>query len=415
MALSLPSVSFVLYKSKVLSTGDHPVMLRVAYRANRKYYAIDRLKAKTDEWIKQDSKKGIPASFKGSKMIEKNKKLRQWEVRVANALDQFDPVKNPFSFNQFENFLFATQSKNSVYSLFEECIKSFGELNMFASRDSYKETLNRIKEFRKNQFKINEAKDISFIDLNLKFIEDFEKYYLKKGYQTSSIAVHLRGIRAVFNRAIKRGYIDQNHYPFKHFMVKIPKAKKNRSLEKDEIKLLHNYKCKPWSKEWHAINLFLFSYYTYGMNLGDMLELRWGIEINKDRILYQRNKTGTSIDIKIKQEAAEILEKYRMEHTDYAFPFYEEKITPSVKRSRNKNLQKVINKQIKIVFKNLGVPMANQITFYWARHTFTNVLLKSKVHPKIIQEMLGHQTIKTTEVYMDRVRTSDVDSMNDML
>lgn len=415
MKLLLPTVSFILFTSKKLTDGDHPVMLRTVYRGERRYYAIEKLRAKPEEWIKAENKNGIPASFKGLKSAEKNKKLRQWEVKVANALEQFDPVKNPFSFHQFENLLFATKSKNSVYSLFEECIQSFHRQNKFSSRDSYKETLNRIKEFRKNTGQISETTDLSFVDLDLEFLERYREYYIAKGYQDSSLAVHLRIIRAVYNHALRHKFVDPSQYPFKHFKIKTPKPKRNRSLEKSDIHKLLHYKCKPWSDEWNAVNLFLFSYYCHGMNLGDMLNLKWNVEIGKERIIYQRNKTTVSLTVKLANENVRILSLYKTEHTGYAFPFYEEGIPESTKRSRRLNLLKRINKNIKIVCKKLDIPLAERVTFYWARHTFTNVLIKENGHPKLIQGALGHLSFKTTDAYTNRVKTSEIDSIQSLL
>lgn len=37
MKRSLPTVSVILYKSKTLANGEHPIMLRLCYNGQRKY------------------------------------------------------------------------------------------------------------------------------------------------------------------------------------------------------------------------------------------------------------------------------------------------------------------------------------------------------------------------------------------
>ena len=40
MKRNLPSISAILYTSKTLANGEHPIMLRVSYNGQRKYKSL---------------------------------------------------------------------------------------------------------------------------------------------------------------------------------------------------------------------------------------------------------------------------------------------------------------------------------------------------------------------------------------
>ena len=66
-----------------------------------------------------------------------------------------------------------------------------------------------------------------------------------------------------------------------------------------------------------------------------------------------------------------------------------------------------INQELKIFAKELNIKA--EVTTYVARHSFATILKKSGVNIGIISEALGHQDIKTTQVYLSRFDNEQVD------
>lgn len=50
-----------------------------------------------------------------------------------------------------------------------------------------------------------------------------------------------------------------------------------------------------------------------------------------------------------------------------------------------------------------------KINFYTARHTFATISLKNGVHVSKIKQALGHQSIKTTESYLEDFKDHEID------
>jgi len=61
---------------------------------------------------------------------------------------------------------------------------------------------------------------------------------------------------------------------------------------------------------------------------------------------------------------------------------------------------KNVNKDLTEIGKIAKIPNPDQITFYVARHTFATVLKDSGHSVEMIKELLGHEDIKTTQIYL---------------
>ena len=70
---------------------------------------------------------------------------------------------------------------------------------------------------------------------------------------------------------------------------------------------------------------------------------------------------------------------------------------------------KKINKDIREIAQEIGLPQAGQITFYWARHTYATTLKRSGIPTAVISEALGHSSEATTKAYLDKFEQPEID------
>ena len=125
-----------------------------------------------------------------------------------------------------------------------------------------------------------------------------------------------------------------------------------------------------------ARDIFLFSYYTAGINFTDMATLRY-CDIVDGRIYYSRHKTQKLLSFQLVPNAMQIIEKYsKANHAqeDYIFPILnrsKHKTARQIFNRTHKALRKV-NRELKTLGEQIGVEMP--LTTYVARHAFATVL-----------------------------------------
>lgn len=203
-----------------------------------------------------------------------------------------------------------------------------------------------------------------------------------------------------FTQAVKWNMISRNPIP----LVKKPSlSRKNTKMKtwtvEDQRKFLDYAKDGP--KLYYVIFLLAL---TSGMRKGELLGLIWddvdtkkGIVSIKRTIVYAQRKlylkdmpkTESAIrTIQLPEPTIKVMKQWKLEcpanELNILFP------SPKTKGILYPNS---LDKQLAKTIKGAGVP---EITMHGLRHTFATTLLGSNVNPKIVQEMLGHATIKTT-------------------
>jgi integrase len=394
-----PTVKIILRKDKVLASGKYPIMLRVTFNRKPKYYVLkgenNTLSCELHKWNKDIGR------FNRDK--KSNQFLDQYELKANEVLRQLE--HSDFSFKAFESRYFKKYDSQSIISFFNHLIGKLKAENRLSSASSYRDTRNRLSEFKP---------DLSFQDIDLRFLESFERHLHDKGNSTNSIGIYMRTLRAVYNKAITEEIINDVNYPFKKYKIKTGNPPK-RALSKEDIVKLMNSKQKKNSRKWHSLNYFIFSYLTRGMNFKDMVLLKWNDNILGDRIVYIRAKTANtkkSLDpniIKIEPEIQDILNRYPKAN-DFVFPILEPELPASTVRHRIKNRLKRLSKDLSEIATELEINHAEKITFYWARHTYATTLKRSGISTAVISEALGHNSEATTKAYLDKFEQTEIDN-----
>ncbi|MDO3626776.1 site-specific integrase [Mucilaginibacter sp. BT774] len=152
-------------------------------------------------------------------------------------------------------------------------------------------------------------------------------------------------------------------------------------------------------------NYFLFSYYCRGINFTDLANLKWS-NIRDGFINYVRAKTKEEFDFKLHPEAIKILEYYRhMEGNSdagYVFPIlYKRHGTVRSQRDRKQKILKRVNQDLKTMAEKAEIQ--KNLTTYVARHSYASALRTKGISKEDIGKSLGHDSIKTTETYLDEI------------
>ncbi len=129
---------------------------------------------------------------------------------------------------------------------------------------------------------------------------------------------------------------------------------------------------------------------------------------------YKRAKTGEDFRFKLHALAIEMLEYYRNlegnSDAGYIFPIlYKRHVTAASIRDRKKKILKRVNADIKELAKSVGIEKT--VTTYVARHSYATILRTSGVSKEIIGQSLGHDSLKTTDIYLDDIGDPVLDEL----
>ena len=246
-----------------------------------------------------------------------------------------------------------------------------------STKENLLTTITVLQEFRPG---------LDFKDITYTLLRDFEVHLKEKGNSVNTIAKHLRQLRTLVNEAINQGYIPSDAYPFRKFKIKQEKGRKE-FLTPDELRKLENLQVSD-KRLRHVLDAFLFCCYT-GLRYSDFCQLTPEniIRVNGKRWLYFKSvKTDVEIRLPLhllfEGKALAVLERYDIV-TDFA------KIGPN--SEANKYLVQLA----------ALARIRKHITYHTARHTCATLLVHQGVPITTVQKLLGHTSVRTTEVYSE--------------
>lgn len=117
-----------------------------------------------------------------------------------------------------------------------------------------------------------QCKDVALSEIDSDLMQLYEAYLHGKGAVRNSSSFYMRIFRAVYNRALEKGLINQCN-PFRHVYTGVDKTVK-RAVPLSAIKRIKNMNLSLQPNLEFARDMFLFSFYTRGMAFVDMAYLK---------------------------------------------------------------------------------------------------------------------------------------------
>lgn len=325
-------------------------------------------------------------------------KPEHWDKRTSQVIGH--PQANDLNSMLFEFVLYLQGIELALWkrgvpatlSLLKDAMKKNRPINItfpiFAKeyvqhsdrRESTKEnlftTITVLQEFRPG---------LDFKDITYAFLKDFEVYLREKGNGINTVAKHLRQLRTLVNEAINQGYIHADAYPFRKFKIKQEKGR-HEFLTPDELKKLENLEVHDLKLR-HVLDAFLFCCYV-GLRFSDFCQLTPSnfIRVNGKRWLHFKSiKTGIELRLPLhllfEGKALAILDRYCI--TEFA--------------SLGSNSE--VNKALSVITSMARIK--KHVTYHTARHTCATLLIHQGVPITTVQKLLGHTSVKTTEIYSE--------------
>ncbi|MBR4491817.1 MAG: site-specific integrase [Bacteroidales bacterium] len=289
-------------------------------------------------------------------------------------------------------------------SLFQFMRMRIGELRMgqkYRTAETYTTAMNSFRRFLG-------GKDIHFRRLTQECICKYESWLLSEGIRRNTTSFYMRILRAVYNQAVDRGYAKKADI-FKHVYTGVDKTGK-RAIDLETIRIIKRLDLSSDSRLAFARDMFLFSLYTRGMSFVDMAFLRRS-DLRGGELSYARSKTGQRLKIRWEDCMQEIVDWYPANTNGFLLPIISKPGTNF--RSQYRNTLFKVNSGLRTISEMIG--LGTPITTYVARHTWASVAYSQNVPISVISEGLGHDSERTTRIYLSTVGTDRVDRANNLI
>lgn len=254
--------------------------------------------------------------------------------------------------------------------------------------------------------------DFGLHDITYDFLIDLKIKLAAIPNNPTTVQKAIRYVRDIYSYAAKNKAIDPNPELFRQVkIVAVPKEKEK--LTKEEVEKLYLGRNKLSGNERLACDMFLFSYYTFGMRFKNIYLFKKDL-IDDDRITYSMAKNNKRMHIRLHARLNKIISGYIVSDSEYLFPlkqrvFKTQKEEYLAISSRNT----ILNKYLKFVALKLEIP--KHIHIHLARHTFADNLRKAGADAITTMNAMAHSDISTTQKYFSSIDQEGLDSVVDLL
>lgn len=271
----------------------------------------------------------------------------------------------------------ALQSQSKEAGLFEDLKKEL------VSRKYSPRTIKAYLHYNENFLGYVKKKSLEVTNDN---IREYLFYLAEKDRSASTLNIAINALKFYYGGILKRG-----------FAYEIKRPKKDRKLpvvlSQEEVSCL----LSSVSNLKHKVLLMLL--YSAGLRVSEVVRLRIGDVDFQRKLIHIKGAKGRKDRYTILSDAgSEALQKYVKEYGQSKWLF------PSQDRERH-----ITTRTVEKIFSNAcqKADIKKSATVHSLRHSFATHLLESGVDLRYIQELLGHKSSKTTEIYT-HVATKDL-------
>ena len=225
----------------------------------------------------------------------------------------------------------------------------------------------------------------------------YQAWLSKRGCMRNTVSTYMRRIRHIYNLAVEAGEVSYIPNLFKGVFTGV-ESKRKKALPLDCLRSLMLCFCL----------MFSFS----GMAFVDFAHLRK--ENVKDGVLsYHRQKSGSFIRVEIPADVRLLLDELAVctdKDSPYLFPFLSGKKTGEAAYAEYNGALLRFNRDLRSLAETCGV--GEPVTSYTIRHSFATTLKEQDVPIEMISELLGHTSIKTTQIYLKSFSLERLSAVN---
>ena len=324
-----------------------------------------------------------------------------WEMKQMQCIihdKEMDGVS--YSVDDLANEIQQLPTSQSVFTFFRKQIAKKEQMQCVGTKNNYTNAVNRFIEFR-NQ------KDLTFSQMTADMMEMYQAWLWNRGVGQNTVSFYLRTLRTLHHKAVEAGQATSNDI-FAHVQTANVRTAK-RAISIKDIRNIEKLELQIGSSIDKARDLFLLSFYLRGMAFVDMAFLKKS-DLKCGMVSYNRRKTHQNLNIEWIKPMQAIIDKYAEQTKDspYMLPILTGKETSPYTQYRK--VEYNTNYNLKKIGKMIGLKIP--LTTYVARHTWASIALHMNIPIATISEGMGHNSYKTTQIYLESIDVATINEAN---
>jgi site-specific recombinase XerD len=392
----MASAKLKLKTSQELKDGSHPIIIQIL-KDNKKAITTLGLSCNLSDWSNSTN---LPKNRRLSLICQK--RLLEMEELL------FEGVDKGWSAKRIANIFAGKETKDLMFFKYRSEISFDNKIGI---------STNLLENTKLNKFKkFLGGKDIPFSEITFDLLKKYKESLDSEGLKSATR--YLSAIRQIYNFAVENDDFLPKKNPFKStlFNKKITSTTINRNLNQDQIeKLFVTVYSNGWKTSYRdvALDFWKFCFLMRGINMIEMAVMK-PKDIEGEYFEFTREKLKSRVStkqrIKIFPEARAIINKYLDPENDYVFPLLDNGFDKDKNVRDYKTYQHrmtVLNSNLRKIGKDLGTNF--NMTTMSARYSFVNLAKLHEVPFLYLQELIGHKTNSTTDIYLDVFPQSKID------
>lgn len=327
-----------------------------------------------------------------------------WEMRqMQRIIHDREMDSGSYSVDELVHDIRQLPPCQSVFTFFRQQIAQKEQMQCFGTKNNYTHAARRFIEFRGHD-------DLAFSQMTSGMIEKYQAWLFHRGVGQNTVAFYLRTLRTLYNKAVATGQAPDKEI-FAHVQTANVRTAK-RAITIKNIRQIEKLALPHGSSLDKARDLFLLSFYLRGMSFVDMAFLKKS-DLKFGLVSYNRRKTHQNLNIEWMKPLQTIIDKYTDQTQDspYLLPILTGKeATPYTAYRR---VEHNTNYNLKKIGQMIGLKMP--LTTYVARHTWASIALRLNIPIATISEGMGHNSYKTTQIYLQSLDVATVNQANEKI
>lgn len=399
----MASVSIVFRKEKTNKKGEAPIHFRIT-KYRKSHYVASGIMVPEAKW--DDSKKKVKSGHKNSARL--NSYLANKFAELQDSVLEHETISRSLSSRKLRDKVFGKVPSN-FFAFADRTVEKYKNEGKIGS---YHKNLSIIAKLRA----YNKSENLTFHDITPGFLLKYEDHLrLVCSNKTNTINKDMRFLRKIFNDAIRQETIEYESSPFRKYQMKLEKTHRDY-LTEEELERIYRYPAPAGTRiELHA-DMFVFSAYTGGIRISDMLQLQWS-DFDGTHLNIRIKKSGTQVSIKVPNRGLEIINRYKSGGQNpgrFIFPMLPETLdlkNPVFVDAAISSASAYVNKNLKLIAGDVGIE--KNLSFHIARHTFAVRALRKGISIDKVSKLLAHAAIRETQIYA-KIVNEDLDNAMDV-